>query len=377
MIYLSGLLFYMNYRRSYFIIRKLENETMSKYLSTKAQPTQLAADLYIPGNVLFAINRALCTTNGSAQHLIVGEPIRRPPPTGTYHEGVGSDASFLELEAFAQQNTTHVLVADSGHGCIRGVDRTSNASYHVAGVCRKIKWAGIEKDGPVQTARFSYIDSMAYHENIIYVVEQLKSRIRKVNLISGLVSTILEKIDFKQFDLPKSIFVHPAREIAYVATFSGIHQLNMTSNKIFQLNRGSRGYRDGLLANSSWSGPSCFAHIPSHDTFLIVDQFNGKIRTLDLNQMSVCTWCFNDHKEQKCSLEKPPRSVAVVACTAYFSMGYSIMKLKLPTLTCGQNNSSTPISASIRNSSSCQESDSQSNNDELVSYSRWLVLCFP
>lgn len=358
------------------IFRNTENDTVTEYLSTKKEPSHLAPDLFVPDNLLFSMHRALLTTNGTMYSVIIGEQIRAAPPTNTYREGSHANASFLEIKAFVQQNRTHVFVADSGHGCIRGVNRMTNTSYHVAGICKKVQWADVHKDGSLQTATFSFIDSITYHENIIYVVESLQSRVRKIDLDSGKITTMLDSKDFRQFDLPQSIIADPARRVLYLTTFKGINKIDITNNHVTEMNHGTRGYRDGELTNSSWSGASAIFRI-SNDALLVIDKFNNRIRLINLIQNSVCTWCFKFPRVKNlCSFGKIPKSVAVISCTAYFSAGYGIHRLDLPSWYCDKDR--TELNSGLvsnNNASHCHKVDSEEGAletlEDPIMYSQW------
>ena len=109
---------------------------------------QMAEDLRHPGHLLMAENHCLKTLNLANQQtsLVVGNSY-----IAGHRECSGGSARFNILSGFEQINSSHVLITDVYNHCIRLLDRSTNTTTMIAGVCG---WSG-HRDSPLTSARFN------------------------------------------------------------------------------------------------------------------------------------------------------------------------------------------------------------------------------
>lgn len=88
----------------------------------------MEADLYRPGNLLCADNRAIKTTNRTTTVLIAGSA-----HSSGYKNGIGGDAKFNCIAGFVQLSPDQIFLADCENHCLRFVDRTMNRTSDYAG----------------------------------------------------------------------------------------------------------------------------------------------------------------------------------------------------------------------------------------------------
>lgn len=315
------------------MFRLTENNTMETYSVTGDTASHLEPDLFVEGNLLLSLNQALLTTHGKYQYIIVGNPVRDPHTQIPYVEGKGQEAVFTRITSFTQQNRTHVFLADSKHGCIREVDRLTNVTQLVAGLCKTVSFSDSYIDGPLSTATFHEISSISYHKNTLFVIQGVKMAVRKIDLVKGLVQTIAHAAEFRLYDAPRTMVIDPNSNTAYLTTFQGIAEITLGTNTFTYLNKiQGGGYRDGAISRTMWSGATEMISI-GNDHMLVVDIFNGKLRVVDLNLMRVSTWCFW-YQNKRCSLDRSPSSVAMMSCVLYLSVTGTIQRLKLPIWFC-------------------------------------------
>lgn len=316
----------------FYCFRTIQNEELAPVLKTQKDTAKhIAHDYFIGGNLLFCIHQALLTTDLKTQSVIVGQNYVETSTIIPYKEGVGVNASFTKITAFAQMNRTHVLLADSGHGCIRSVNRLTNMTQHVAGLCQRVSWSDDLVDSDLQNSRFYRIGSIAYHNQLVFVTEDSKSRIRKIDLQNNIVRTLVDSQNLRKYDAPQMIVADHIRELIYVSTYFGIAQINITSDKFDYMSYGGeKGDKVGQLAISEWNGASGMTLVPN-DTLVVADTLNFKIKVINLKTSSVSTWCFySDSLKRNCSYIKSPRSFVVKDRMLYLSIEDSISAMKLP-----------------------------------------------
>ena len=323
--------------------RTQENNTMRTWLKTDDTASYMEPDLFIKGNLLFSMNQALLTSDGTTQQLIVGQSVLNMFNKIPYVEGVGKNATFSKITSFAQLNTSYVLLADSKHGCIRGVDRYTNKTKLVAGICKEqIYYSDTHIDGDLTHATFHVVSTIAYRPHEIYVVEQMKKTVRKVDLKENKVTTVVNEKNLRKYDVPRRFVIDNQRNMIFLTAFNGLLQINLVNDSVAYLTKekGKRGSE--LLSNSKWSGASEIIFLDD-DTLLVTDTFNGRLRVIDLKSMTVNTWCFSYPKSKGlCEYHRSPGAMTVMVCDVYLSIVETIQKLKLPTWFCGKEKGKIP-----------------------------------
>lgn len=318
---------------------------MTTWLQTKDTASYLQPDLFVKGNLLFSVNQALLTSDSKSQHLIVGQPKLNQLTKIPYIEGKGQTATFSKITAFAQVNRTYTLIADSFHGCIRSVDRLTNITQHVAGICKErvYSWE-THTDGKLSEATFHVISTMEYHQGVIYVVENAKKTVRKVSMQEGEVTTIVAKDRFRKYDVPRRLLFDQFRKMIYITAFNGLSQFDLSTGSFSYLTQEYGNSSKGHLRTSEWSGASEIIFI-DQDTLLVTDTFNGKLKAIDLKSMTVNTWCFQyAPSKTSCEYYRSPAAMTLMSCTVYLSIARGIQKLELPLWFCGKDKGKIPTS---------------------------------
>lgn len=262
-----------------------------------------------------------------SKDVIVGQDY---PGRFPYQEGSGENTTIGEVGSFRQLNETFVLFSDSTHGCIRSVDRVTNKTERVAGVCREKTWEkSATPDGEVLNATFSKITDFVYYNGLIYATENYETRIRKIDIANNIVTTIATKDNFHNYQSPRQIVVDPRENCLYVTSYRGIYRVDLETDKVFSLTRAEGiNKEDGPLANSTWSGIGAITFL-ADDTLMVAD--SSTLRVIDLQSMNVSTWCFTyyDH-DKNCSYIRVPRALLLNGHTAYIAIDDTIATLELP-----------------------------------------------
>lgn len=315
--------------------RSEENDKMVTYLHTEDTPSHLEADLYLKGNLLYSMNQAILTTNGVYKDLIVGQSKRNPLTQIPYKEGQGPNAIFTRITSFTQQNNSHVLIADSKHGCVRSVNRLTNSTHLVVGNCKTVYYADEYADGPLAKATFHEIQGLAYKDNIIYVIQAVKAAVRKVDLFNGFVTTIVNETNLRKYDSLRSLAIHPKSNTAYLPTWNGIAKIELVTDVFSYLNK--KGEKttpnDGSLVASTWSAAREIVLISKNSVLVVA---SGKLQVIDLQWMTVDSWCFR-YRSNNCSVDRYVESTAIMDCMLYLSIQDTIQMLQLPSWFCGKN----------------------------------------
>lgn len=300
---------------------------------TGSTALHMEPDLYLPGNLLFSEYQALLTTDLKNKSLIVGQDFKVKYTDIQYQDGVGEKATFQEITSFAQINGSIVMVADSIHGCIRSVDRNTKATAAVAGICRRTSWSAMPIDGPLLTSTFYTISSIAHVGNAIFVIEQNKQRIRKIDFSTGLVSTIVKgRSELKENHGLKELVTDRYRQLVYVSTYNGLAKIDVQSDRFDYLTTEERrGNIDGPMIDSAWSGSAAMT-LMSNSTLVVADTLNKKLRIVDLRSMIVSTWCFTYAKSQQaCNYTtKAPLSLTTYGRKLFLGIDETIAALDFP-----------------------------------------------
>ena len=313
--------------------RENELNVVEWYIDTGDTPFHIEADLYIPGNIIFSDLQALLTSDGINKTVFVSQYVRWPYMP--YREGKGMNATFSSITSFVQPDENTVYAADSNHGCVREIDRDSNQTKPLVGICEKTTYDTQPSNGRLLNSRFSKITAIAYHDNVMYIIEGDHLRIRKADLQFDRVTSIAAEEDFEQtYHNPREALVDPSRGQVYVSITYGMAQLDMKTDKFTYItHQESHGYKDGTLADSEWYWSTGLTML-LNDTLIVADANNDKLRVIDLLSNNVSTWCFNNTESSKpCSIRRPV-PVHIYNCALYFGVYGRIARLKLPQWAC-------------------------------------------
>lgn len=300
------------------------------FLNTQATVQHLESDMYIKGNILFCEYQAILTTNGHYQQVVVGQHFRWP--IYPYAEGIGVNATFSKVSHFVQKNETMVIIADKDNGCIRQLDRLTNNTVCLAGVCEKL--TGISQkvvDGKRLDATFRRIDSMALYGSKLYIIESNAQRIRLLDFTTEQVSTVVTSSNFTlSHHKPHTMVVNPITGLMYVTTTYGIAEYNPGSNVFrYMVSYQQKGHQDGMLNESRWYYNDGMVFL-INKTLIVADVNNENLRIIDLEAERVATWCFDNPRTiSNCTITKP-KALGVIDCTVYITTNRKISTIALP-----------------------------------------------
>ena len=276
----------------------------------------------------------MLTSDGTYRNVIVGQHYSWP--VYDYAEGRGINATFSEISFFIQRNDTEVLIADKNNGCIRQLDRLTNITELFAGVCEKLRgYSDIVRDGNRLNATFRRINSLFLYKSTLFILESNAQRIRKLDLVSDEVSTVVTSENFTlSHHLPQTMVADSITGLMYVTTTYGLAVYNPTSDTFrYMVSYQQKGYQDGSLDASRWYYNNGMVYLPNN-TLIIADINNGHLRIVNLKSENVTTWCFYNPKTlQNCTITKP-MALAIIGCSLYVSTYQRISTIQIPESYC-------------------------------------------
>ena len=171
----------------------MENSNITTYITTESWVYHIAEDEFVPGNLLFADQHALETTDGTTTSLIAGSSI-----SAGYLEDVGSNARFNEILSFIQLSRTLIVLADIDNYCFRNIDRTTNQTSTYSGNCtNRGDRDGVDAlfDGPAS------IILDVKNKTQLLIADFTLGSLKKMILASKHVSTIYKDSSYRLFAL--------------------------------------------------------------------------------------------------------------------------------------------------------------------------------
>jgi DNA-binding beta-propeller fold protein YncE len=213
---------------------------------------------------------------------------------GTGEEGTGCEEGPGDRVAF---NGPHHLsfgpdgglyVADTWNNCVRRIDLATRFVSRVAGTGEKA-FAG--DGGPARAAAFNGIFSIAFHGSSLYVCDLGNRRVRRVDLVTGLVTTVAgngakgapldgEAAVAQPLVDPRAVAVD-SRGFLYIAERGG-HALRVVdpAGRVRTVaGTGEKGFAgdDGPARAARFDGPK-HLFVEATDDVLITDTENHAIR---------------------------------------------------------------------------------------------------
>ena len=307
----------------------MEDNPVIPVYDTAYTSGHIEMDKFVEGNFLFCEYQALLTTDLKTKELVVGQDYRTMDKY--FEDGIGANASFGSLRSFTQPNHTHVFIADTSHCCLRSVDRRTNKTGTLAGICREHFWDRPELvDGELLNSTFDMINSITYHDGIVYAVETGKGRIRKIDLANNLVTTLATKEEFPKYHGPQNIAVDPARRLLFINAFRSISQLSMDGGELVTLSKaeGLFGIEEGPIENTTWSFIKDIKLV-GKDTLILAG--GETFRIIHIPSMTVSTWCFTFYAaSSNCTYGRPPQALLIKDRQMYITIEDTISTLQLP-----------------------------------------------
>lgn len=229
--------------------------------------------------------------------------------------GPAKDATFNGMHNVAVTPKGEIYIADSWNHCIRRIDPKSKAISSIAGTGK----AGFSGDGgPATKATFDFVMCITLNpaNDAIYVADLKNRRIRRVDLKTGIVTTVAGNgkrgVPKDGAIATKSPLVDPRAVTVdrkgniYILERGG-HALRKVDpqGKIYTVaGTGKRGYKDGPALQAQFGSPKHLC-IDGQDAILIADDQNRAVRRYDPKTKSVTTVLGRGHGSPKIQLSHP------------------------------------------------------------------------
>ncbi len=205
------------------------------------------------------------------------------------NDGRGTNAKFSNIESLALSPDDRTLyVADSGNNRIRKVDVASGLVSTLAGAN-----AGM-LDGVGTDAQFDYPSgiSLSSDGKILHVADRNNGRVRAVNTTTGAVSSLTNSV----LGDTGGVATSPDGSFVYVSGFGNhrISRVNVSSGEVAALaGNGTSGAADGAAADAMFNGPWALAIRRDGSVLYVVDNGNAAIRAVDTGSGAVSTLAWN------------------------------------------------------------------------------------
>lgn len=260
----------------------------------------------MPGWFLIGLSTALVRVpllaeNNTNLELLVGDI-----ETEGYNEGAGTKANFNGLKSIIQLSSGYI-VSDSGNDCLRLIE--NSAGFNDKAVWRTTTYAGVCKqkgtaNGHRTVARFHHPAGLLRQKDAILIADCHNDRVRRLDLVTGDVTTVYESNNFK----PSHLALTNNQEL-YATVGHGILQVkNRIETWIVGWHQKSYERHNGQFSEIGFSYPKDIVWLDD-SKLLIADAGNCVIKLLDLNLKQVRVVCSGrgrrDGSIQNCQLYDP------------------------------------------------------------------------
>lgn len=281
---------------------------LDKYISKQHEVpvSQIAEDLFVPGNILFSEKLAMKTTNGTQVTILAD----------------GDENTVLTISSFLQLNSTVIVISDSYEYCLHQLSRHDLQFSEFAGACEQ---QGTD-DGALLNATFLFPTVMVRNGNTpsdrLFVADD--NAIRYVDLASNIVGTIVTSTDLGQisgivFDTEhvETLFVTSGR---YIKRVSAIEGSEPTISDVY-LSNGSPGLDDGGFETATFDEPMGVISVGRGVYLMSGTKDSGRLRVVDTvlrKVSSVCTGLpeFQPGLISECNIPFP-RAQVLIGNTVY------------------------------------------------------------
>ena len=229
--------------------------------------------------------------------------------------GPAAKATFNGMHNVAVTPDGDVYIADSWNHCVRKIDGASGTIDTIAGTGE----AGFSGDGgPATKATFDFVMCITLNaaNDALYVADLKNSRIRKIDLVTGVVQTAAGNgergVPIDGADATNSPLVDPravtvdSHGRVYILERGG-HALRAggPDGKIRTVaGTGERGFRDGPALEAQFVSPKHVC-VDDHDNVFIADDGNRAIRKYDPKDRTVSTVLGRGRGKPKVELLRP------------------------------------------------------------------------
>ena len=213
------------------------------------------------------ISKFVNTSNGQIVSTLTG----KVSFLGGFKDGLLSVAEFNEPVDIVIDASGVMYVADFGNDCIRKI--TSSA---VSTLCGSPKNPGFS-DGTGTAAKFDAIGGICLENSTsLLVADRNNKRIRRVNLSTGAVTTVVSGLD-----APNDVVV--AKGNIYIMENTCIKVYNGSTTSVFCGSASTAGYANGTGSIARFAQLQQGMYHAADDALLVADEGNNVIRKITLN----------------------------------------------------------------------------------------------
>ena len=276
-------------------------------------------DLFIRGNILFADNAVLKTTDGVNTTIVAGNSEK-----SGYKNG--QNALFYPLNSFTQISQSHIVASDTWNNCLRLINRETGETSRYAGRC---EYSGY-KDGTIE-AQFNSPKGIIIdlkQNGFLFVADSQNKAIRYVEISPSSIQPVPVTTFHKLSDIDWIGYVaqDPETGNLFITTKLKVHQLTYVSNSLSE------------VAVSQAPGPSepvsanFFKEIifMESKTLLIADRSNHTVRIFDIASNNTYLMCKGSEGHtngnwKTCLLDRP--SSLMILNSTLFIGGFKWIKI--------------------------------------------------
>ncbi len=307
------------------------------------------------GTAAHFANPACLTTDGNNLYVVDASVIRKIViATGAvttiagdvnaqgYLNGIGTAAKFNNPSGITTDGT-NLYIADSGNTSIRKIVLATTEVTTLAGTN---EYFG-SSDGVKSLARFGWLGGLVTDGTNLYVADSSNSKIRKVDIATGEVTTLaglagsFASIDGvginARFGNPVGITKVGTNLYITDSAFSSIRRLDLTTGAVTTLAGSARvsGFADGIGTAATFTAT---AHLTSDGTNLFIAESNCTVRKVVLATTEVTTFAgkassgFNDGADATARFNYP-NDITTDGLNLYVTdtFNYVIRKIELAT----------------------------------------------
>lgn len=213
------------------------------------------------------VSKFVNTSNGQIVSTFTG----KASFLGGFKDGLLSAAEFNEPVDVVIDANGVLYVADFGNDCIRKITSTS-----VSTLCGNPKNPGFA-DGTGTAAKFDAISGICLENSTsLLVADRNNKRIRRVNLSTGAVTTVISGLD-----APNDVVV--AKGNIYIMENTCIKVYNGSTTSVFCGSSSTAGYTNGTGSVARFEQLQQAMYYAADDVLLVVDEGNNVIRKVTLN----------------------------------------------------------------------------------------------
>ena len=206
---------------------------------------------------------------------------------GYYEDDDGRNALFNEIRALTQLNESCYIVTDYYNQCIRSVKSNGAGLWKTESYAGKCQSKG-DEDGTLKDARFFFPSDIAKSSDVLYVTDYLNKKLKRIDMVTGMVSTVYHNTDFRL----KRLTLGTAAYEFYTTVDNGVlHIENGTKNWL--VGETDPGGGGETFDQARLRAPKDIKWM-DEDVLLVIDG-NSCLKVMNITAQSVLDICIGKH----------------------------------------------------------------------------------